>query len=115
MVSVGSINNVSLNILQTNAINMNGTEQQCLCVLTHKTSLFFGFNYFSDNSTCQMHSKSDQNKSFTLVNDGTSVFYFLSLPYYTPPWSNTRYIERVTSNSIGELLRLDRSEEDLTH
>ena len=103
MILVGNITNVFLQIFPSNTTIVSGNKQQCLCLLTPNTSLYFGFNYINANFTCQMHLKSDQNRSFALVDDTTSVFYFLSFPTYTAPWPTTRTITQVTSTAIGKM------------
>ena len=81
IVSFGIIRNVSLKILQSNSITINGTCQTCLCALSFNTSLF-AFNCFGSNLTCEMYSNVDQNKAFSLMNSVASAFYFFSLPTY---------------------------------
>ena len=90
-VPVGSIRNVSLTVPQGNPTTINGTCQSCLCALLSNSSLF-GLNCFSDNLTCQMYSKADQSKPFSLVYSSGSTFYFFSLPTYVQT-------ESVTSSS----------------
>ena len=103
MVVVGNITSVFLNIFLSNTTIVSGNKQQCLCLLTSNTSLYFGFNYTNANFTYQMHLTSDQNRPFALVDDTTSVFYFLSFPTYTAPWPTTRNITQVTSTAIGKM------------
>ena len=111
MVLVGNITNVFLNIFLSNTTIVSGNKQQCLCLLTSNTSLYFSFNYINANFTCQMHLTSNQNKSFALVDDTTSVFYFLSFPTYTAPWPTTRAIAQVTSTAIGKMSDTDSLDE----
>ena len=80
-VSFGIIRNVSLTISQGNSTIINGTCEMCLCALLSDLSLF-SFNCFSNNLSCQMHSKVYQDKSFTLIDSAMSEYYFLSLPTF---------------------------------
>ena len=80
-IPLGSIRNVSLKIPQGNTTTIHGTCQSCLCALVADSSLF-ALNCFSSNLTCEMHSKADQSKPFSLVNFAMSTFYFSSFPTY---------------------------------
>ena len=81
MVLFGIIRNVSLIVPQGNPTTINGTCDGCLCALVSNASLF-SLTCFPENLTCEMYSKADQNKPFSLVNSVASAFYFVSLPMY---------------------------------
>ena len=94
--SVGVIRNVSLKMVQANTTTIHGTCQTCLCALFADPSLF-AFNCFIDNLTCEMYSKLDQNKPFTLVDLAMSVFYFFSFPTYEPSPTTALIIPALTT------------------
>ena len=77
--SFGLIRNASLTIPQGSTSTIHGTCESCLCALVSDPSLF-SLNCFPDNLTCEMHSKLDQDKPFTLMNSTMSDYYFISLP-----------------------------------
>ena len=79
--SFGVIRNASLRITEGNTTTVNGTCATCLCALAADSSLF-SFNCFTADLTCEMHSKSDQDNAFTLVDSSMSNYYFISLPTY---------------------------------
>ena len=83
-VSVGIIHNTSLHIWNTNPIIIYGTCEECVCSLLTNTT-FFSLNCASDIFLCELHSKVDQNKSFSLTTANSASFYFLSLPAYIRP------------------------------
>ena len=58
---------------------IHGTCETCLCALVSDPSLF-SLNCFPNNLTCEMHSKVDQDKPFTLVDSTMSDYYFITLP-----------------------------------
>ena len=103
IVSFGIIQNVSLKISQSSSITVNGTCQTCLCTLSFNTSLF-AFNCFSANLTCEMYSKVDQNKSFSLVNSATSALYLVSLSTYQESGSTVSSGVEQSSMSTSQLL-----------
>ena len=78
-VPFGVIRNISLKIPQGITTTVNGTCETCVCALVSNPSLF-SFNCFENNLTCEMYSKADQDKPFSLLDFATSAFYFLSLP-----------------------------------
>ena len=77
--SFGLIRNASLTIAQGSTSTIHGTCATCLCALVSNPSLF-SLNCFPDNYTCEMHSKLDQDKPFTMVDSTKSDYYFLTLP-----------------------------------
>ena len=79
--SFGLIRNASLTIAQGNTTTIRGTCATCLCALIADPSLF-SLNCFPNNLTCEMHSKLDQNKPFTLMDSSVSEYYFISLPTF---------------------------------
>ena len=64
--SFGLIRNASLTIAQGNTTIIRGTCATCLCALI-ADPLLFSLNCFPNNLTCEMHSKMDQDKPFTLM------------------------------------------------
>ena len=77
--SFGLIRNASLTIAQGNTTIIRGTCATCLCALI-ADPLLFSLNCFPNNLTCEMHSKVDQDKPFTLVDYASSEYYFITLP-----------------------------------
>ncbi|UJR17481.1 hypothetical protein I4U23_004376 [Adineta vaga] len=80
-IQVGMISNVFLSLpsISSSVTVMNGTSQECVCVMISSTNIS-AFNSFSNN-TCEFFS----NLSLTHVNyswmiDRNSTFYFFQLP-----------------------------------
>ena len=96
-----TIRNVSLKILQSNSITINGTCQTCLCALTFNPSLF-AFNCSSGNLTCEMFSNVDENRAFSLVNSAVSALYFVYMPTYLDSRSTLKSSVEQSSKSTGE-------------
>ena len=87
--SIEIVPGISLRLVQDQKISIPGTCEICLCALLANTSLFFSFNCFDDNGTCEMHFKSDQGKAFTLMKSNSTDFYFLTLPTYQESTGST--------------------------
>ena len=100
-VPVGIIRNVSLTISEGNPTTIHDTCQSCLCGLL-SNSWLFGWNRFNDNLTCQMYSKADQSKPFSLVYSSGSTFYFLSFPTYVQSESVTSSTAKYATISSGK-------------
>ena len=108
-VPFGIIRNVSLIVTQGKPTTINGTCDECLCALVSNASLF-SLNFFSENLTCEMYSKVDQNKFFSLVDSVASAFYFVSLPTYVGSSSTsgltTEQSITLTSKSFSASVRV---------
>ena len=90
-VSFGVIRNASLMIPQgtTTTMTIIGNCETCVCALVSDSSLF-AVNCFEGNLTCEMFSKADQDKPFSLWNVATSTFYCLSFPTFEQTTVTTR-------------------------
>jgi len=101
IISIGVIHNVYLLIFDSNSTTINGTCDQCLCAMVLNTTSFSFLNCFQNNNTCQVFSKSLQTKSFTLMNNSASSFYFFQLPF-----------DNITSTTVSrvESTRISSSE-----
>ena len=101
-VSIGIIRNASLNIVGASATTVNGTCEECVCTLI-ANSTFFSLNCFPDNLTCQLHSVSDRNQPFSLIDGVSTLYYFLSLPtFVTPVSTESPCTPETTGTSISQ-------------
>ena len=80
-ISVSLIRNVSLTIPGANTTIINGTCKDCICALLLNTT-FFAVNCLVDNQRCELYSKADQNRSFSLIPGVSASFYFMSFPTF---------------------------------
>ena len=100
-VTFGVIHNASLRTFQGNTVTINGSCQACLCALVANPSLF-SFNCFVNNLTCEMHSKVDQDKAFTLTDSAMSEYHFTSLPTDKEGNSIAISVPEVTTTALGK-------------
>jgi hypothetical protein len=98
IISIGVIYNVYLLIFNSNSTTINGTCDQCLCTMVLNTTLFSFLNCFQNNKTCQLFSKSFETRSFRLMNNSASSFYFFQLPFDN---TTSTAVSSVASTSIS--------------
>jgi hypothetical protein len=79
--ALGLIQGASLWYSHSSSVLFHGDCQQCLCQL-YLNKNFSSFNCYTNNQTCRLHLKSDQNRSFQLIHSAVTIFYFLSLPSF---------------------------------
>jgi hypothetical protein len=106
-VTIGSIKNASLTIFNTSSPVIRGTCRECMCAMLLNSN-YSSFNCYTDNQTCHMHWKSDQNRSFQMVPSASTIFYFVSLPM-SPASVAKMYIWSFDSNFNDQLSRLNFS------
>ena len=103
IISICVIHNVSLLMFDPNSTTINGTCGECLCAMVLNTTSFSSLNCFENNKTCQIFPKSLETRSFTLINNSASSFYFFQLPIDNTT-STTVSIVASTSISSSQLL-----------
>jgi hypothetical protein len=75
------IHNATLHALNSNSSIVNGSCNECLCMMQLNTTMIYAFNCFRNNGTCELFSHAFEINSITIKNHSTSSIYFISLPF----------------------------------
>jgi hypothetical protein len=78
--SIPVIHNVSLRMLDYNSTVINGTCDECLCIMLLNATWISAFNCFQNNQTCELFPNPLKTSSLLLMNSSASSIYFISLP-----------------------------------
>jgi hypothetical protein len=97
------IHNATLQVLDYNSTTINGTCQECLCVMLLSETPISAFNCFQNNETCEMFFKSLTINSISLMNNSASSVYFILLPINDTIWT-VATIADITNSSTSKLL-----------
>lgn len=77
--SIPVIHNASLNILGYNSTTINGTCDECLCVMLLNRISISAFNCIPNNKTCELFFLPLNTSLFWLRNNTASSVFFISL------------------------------------
>ena len=86
----GIIYNVSLLIYDENATIVNGTCEECICLMCLNQT-YSSFNCDRINRLCFFNKQTNETQTFRMIPNFNSTFYFLSLPTATDTTTGIRW------------------------
>ena len=105
-IPVGALHNVSVQLSDLNSTWVNGSYHECLCQMILNDS-FSSFNCFTNTNTCQMYSNTNRSRSYSVIRQQNSSFYFLSLPIASELSTNAPF--ELTTGNVDTMIYVSLS------